>query len=446
MPRRRRRARSPRGAAGGRRARRARRAPRLSRWVAFASAIRRGHSSGRARPRDLSLGAAWRKRDDRTIPTRAVRRSARGRHRALGTEGARFAGTKAAQPRALAGEGDASAWSARHLESAERLVETLGTMKGAAMKMGQLASFIDTDFLPDEYRELYQEKLGKLRTSAPAMPWEKVRKVLDEEYDEPFEELFERLRAARRSRPRRSARCTAPRCPTAAAWRSRSSTRASAARSRADLSNAGMILRLAKALAPGPRRQGGRRGAEGARARGARLRVRGAEPARVRARLPRPPVHLRAGRGHAAVAQTRVLVTEYVEGVGFEEVKQLAAGGARPLRRDRVPLLLRLDLPAPALQRRRPPRQLPADATDGRVAFLDFGMTKRLDQRADRARDRGDRGAASTDDPERLREKLHDLGFLQQPEAVDAEQLMEHVDAVGGWYLEDGEVTDRLGT
>ena len=52
----------------------------------------------------------------------------------------------------------------------------------------------------------------------------------------------------------------------------------------------------------------------------------------------------------------RVLVSEWVDGVGFDEVKQLPAGGARPLRRDRLPLLLRLDLPPPALQRRRPSR------------------------------------------------------------------------------------------
>ena len=57
----------------------------------------------------------------------------------------------------------------------------------------------------------------------------------------------------------------------------------------------------------------------------------------------------------------RVLVSEWVDGAGFEEVAA-AAAGARPLRRDRLPLLLRLDLPPPALQRGRPPGQLPADA------------------------------------------------------------------------------------
>ena len=39
------------------------------------------------------------------------------------------------------------------------------------MKIGQLASFIDTEFLPPEYRELYQEKLveAALRGAADAV-------------------------------------------------------------------------------------------------------------------------------------------------------------------------------------------------------------------------------------------------------------------------------------
>ena len=106
----------------------------------------------------------------------------------IGAEGARYAGTRARNV-GRSREAAAEALDRRHLEAAERMVETLGKMKGAAMKVGQMASFIDTEFLPPEYRELYQEQLAKLRTSAPAMPWDKVRKVLDEEYmGEPLEE------------------------------------------------------------------------------------------------------------------------------------------------------------------------------------------------------------------------------------------------------------------
>ena len=115
----------------------------------------------------------------------------------VGSQGARYAGTRA---RNLARDPDeaAQALEQRHLEAAEQMVETLGRMKGAAMKVGQLASFIDTEFLPPEYRELYQDKLATLRSTAPPMPWKKVRGVLDEEWEEPVEELFEDFDARRR--------------------------------------------------------------------------------------------------------------------------------------------------------------------------------------------------------------------------------------------------------
>jgi predicted unusual protein kinase regulating ubiquinone biosynthesis (AarF/ABC1/UbiB family) len=44
------------------------------------------------------------------------------------------------------------------------MVKTLGSMKGAAMKIAQLASFIDTEFLPPEYAQIYQDELSKLRS------------------------------------------------------------------------------------------------------------------------------------------------------------------------------------------------------------------------------------------------------------------------------------------
>jgi hypothetical protein len=49
--------------------------------------------------------------------------------------------------------------------------------------------------------------------------------------------------------------------------------------------------------------------------------------------------------------------------------------------------------------------------------------------------------AAFDDDPEQLRKALGNLGFLHKPDRVDAERLMEHVRVVGGWYMEDREVT-----
>ena len=113
------------------------------------------------------------------IPKGSLRRSAK-LGTALGSQAAKYAGTKAAGVARSETEAEEKL-EARHLETALKMVRTLGEMKGAAMKIGQLASFIDTDFLPEEYRELYQEKLAALRSEAPAMPWEDVKGVLEEE-------------------------------------------------------------------------------------------------------------------------------------------------------------------------------------------------------------------------------------------------------------------------
>ena len=167
----------------------------------------------------------------------------------VGTQGARYAGTRAANL-ARSREEAAEALERRHLEAAERMVDTLGRMKGAAMKIGQLASFIDTEFLPPEYRELYQEQLATLRTTAPPMPWKKVRSVLDEEWDEPVEELFqdfehEAAAAASIGQVHRAVLPDGRRVAVKVQYPG------VARRSRADMQNAGLIMRMAKALAPG---------------------------------------------------------------------------------------------------------------------------------------------------------------------------------------------------
>jgi hypothetical protein len=66
-------------------------------------------------------------------------------------------------------------------------------------------------------------------------------------------------------------------------------------------------------------------------------------------------------------------------------------------------------------------------------------MTKKLDNEQivlqQRAFD-----AAARDDPDAFRAALHDLGFIKSPSKLDAERLMEHMMAVGGWYVEDREI------
>jgi predicted unusual protein kinase regulating ubiquinone biosynthesis (AarF/ABC1/UbiB family) len=374
-------------------------------------------------------------RDDRDIPTGRIRRTAQVGS-VVGSQGARYAGTRA---RNLTRDPEeaAQALEQRHLEVAEQMVETLGRMKGAAMKIGQLASFIDTEFLPPEYRDLYQDKLATLRSTAPPMPWKKVSRVLDEEWEEPVEELFEDFEhdAAAAASIGQVHRAVLPDGRQVAVKVQYPGVASAIA---ADMQNAGLILRLAKAFAPGL----------DAKAAAAELKERVMEELDYELEAQNQRAFARGYRGHPFIhvpdvvtrlSTERVLVSEWVDGSGFDEVRELPQA-----ERDRFgEIVFRFCFGSIYhLQ------HFNADAhpgnylllADGRVAFLDFGMTKHLDQ------DQIELEIAALqaifdDDPEELRVALHDLGFLNDPRKVDAELLMEHVRAVGGWYMEDREVT-----
>src|SRR5215475_4180691 len=98
------------------------------------------------------------------IPKSRIGRSAR-LGTALGTQATRYAGTAAANV-VRSDEKAQEHLETRHFETAMKMASVLGEMKGAAMKIGQMASFIDADFLPPEHREIYQvrslESRGKM--------------------------------------------------------------------------------------------------------------------------------------------------------------------------------------------------------------------------------------------------------------------------------------------
>jgi predicted unusual protein kinase regulating ubiquinone biosynthesis (AarF/ABC1/UbiB family) len=371
---------------------------------------------------------------DESIPSGRIQRTAKV-GQAIGSSGARYAGTRA---RNLVRSNDerASELEKRHLETAAKMVDTLGQLKGAAMKIGQLASFIDTEFLPPEYRELYQDKLAGLRSEAPPMPWKKVRQVLEEEWDEPPEELFEDFEeeAAAAASIGQVHRATLPDGRTVAV---KIQYPGIAKALRADMQNAGMIMRLAKAIAPGL----------DAKAAAEELKTRVLEELDYEYEAQNQRTFARAYRAHPFIyvpdvvtrlSRSRVLVSEWVEGMGFEEVKALPQD-----ERDRFGEIVYRFCFGSIFHL----RHFNADAhpgnyvwmDDGRVAFIDFGMTKQLDDEQIQLETAAVR-AVLDDNPEELRRALADLGFLAKPKRVDAERLMQHVRAVGGWYLEDRDV------
>jgi predicted unusual protein kinase regulating ubiquinone biosynthesis (AarF/ABC1/UbiB family) len=111
-----------------------------------------------------------------------------GRGARLASTGVRSAaGLAAARARQATGGGDDP--EAFHEVTAEMLVEVLGEMKGAAMKLGQLLSFVDVD-LPPDVRTVYHEALGSLRDNAPPMDPDLIEEVVREEYGAPPDAVF----------------------------------------------------------------------------------------------------------------------------------------------------------------------------------------------------------------------------------------------------------------
>jgi predicted unusual protein kinase regulating ubiquinone biosynthesis (AarF/ABC1/UbiB family) len=373
--------------------------------------------------------------EDSKIPKGRLRRSAK-LGSIVGVQGARYAGTKATNV-GRSEEDSKERLEQRHLETAIKMVGALGEMKGAAMKLGQFASFIDTEFIPEEYREIYQEQLAKLRTDAPAMPWHRVESVLEEEYDgEPLSELFaefetEAFAAASIGQVHRAELLDGRQVAVKIQYPGIADAL------EADLRNAGTIVRLARALAPGL----------DAKAIAEELRERVMEELDYEYEAQNQRSFARAYREHPFIyvpevvtrlSRRRVLVTEFVEGLGFDEIKGLpheerSRFGEIVFRGSFGSIYHLQHFNADP----HPGNYLLMD--DGRVAFLDFGMTKKLDREQilleQRAFD-----AASRDDPEAFRRALHELGIVKKPSKLDAERLLDQMRAVGGWYIEDREI------
>jgi predicted unusual protein kinase regulating ubiquinone biosynthesis (AarF/ABC1/UbiB family) len=373
--------------------------------------------------------------DENRIPKGRVRRSAK-LGSIVGVQGARYAGTKATNV-ARWEEGGRETLEQRHLETAMKMVGALGQMKGAAMKLGQFASFIDTDVLPPEYAEIDQGQLAKLRTDAPSMPWEKVEKVLTGEYEgQPLAELFsefehEAFAAASIGQVHRAELLDGRRVAVKIQYPG------IAEALDADLRNMGTLVRLARALAPGL----------DAKAIASEIRERMMEELDYEYEAQNQRSFARAYRDHPYIyvpevitrlSRRRVLVTELVEGIGFEQIKELPHA-----ERSRFGEIVYRGSFGSIYHLQHfnadphPGNYILLD--DGRVAFLDFGMTKKLDREQILLEQRVI-DAAIAEDSEALRTALHELGFVKSPSKLDAERLMEHTMAVASWYLEDREI------
>ena len=346
------------------------------------------------------------------IPTSRLGRTAKFGGLVAG-QGARWAGTQAAN-RLRSDEQAEAADAKRALALADELVTQLGQMKGAAMKLGQVLSTIDFDMVPEGEREAFKEKLSSLRDDAPQVPFKKMEKVIIDDLggsiDEHFS-AFDSTPVAAASIGQVYRAC----CTTAATSPSRSSTRASPRRSRPTCATPRVLLPLVKRLAPGM----------DAKAILGELRERIGEELDYELEAQNQRRVARAFKGHpfirvpdvvTSMSTRRVLITEFVVGPRLRRGQGAARGRARPLRRDLLPVLLRVAA-ARAHRRRRPASgQLPAGRRRPRLLP---GL------RADPAHGRrlpGGRAGARTGRPRGDADAVHQdmasLGYLPGPLGV----------------------------
>jgi predicted unusual protein kinase regulating ubiquinone biosynthesis (AarF/ABC1/UbiB family) len=363
------------------------------------------------------------------IPTSRVRRTATVGKLAA-SEAVKQFGTRAANI-TRSEEASERALSKRQLETAKQIVTALGTMKGAAMKLGQVMSFLDVGLVEEEYREEFQRELAKLRDAAPTVSFKQMRRVIEDDLQERIKDVFatfdeEPIAAASigqvyRATLREDGRRVAVKVQYPGVG----------AAVRADMQNLDMIMRLLKRMTPGL----------DAKAIAGEVRERIGEELDYELEAQNHSTLARIFRGHPFIAvpevvtslcRERVLVTELVEGMGFEELKR------RPqAERNRVgEIVFRFFLGCLYRHRQFSGDPHPGNfllLADGRVAFLDFGLFKRMEREPVELELACQRAVCEGDAPE-LHRLLAKSGFLPQPERVDPEHLLAFVGSAIWWY------------
>src|SRR5215210_7702798 len=313
--------------------------------------------------------------DPRQPPTSRLGRSARLGGLVAG-QSARWVGTRAANAvrspdRAEAATGERAAALAREL------VEQLGQMRGAAMKIGQVLSTIDFTGIPEDRREEFKATLASLRDDVPPLPFDAVSALIEQELERPLEDAFASFEesafaAASIGQVHRAVTHDGRDVAVKVQYPG------IAEAVDTDLRNLNLLLPIVKRLAPGM----------DVRALAAELRERVGEELDYEIEAQNHRSVARAWRGHPFVfvpavdtrlSSRRLLVTELIEGRRFEEVKRLGDP-----ERDRFAEIVFRFFFGTLMHTRRcsgdphPGNYLLMD--DGRVGFLDFGLMRAVDE------------------------------------------------------------------
>ena len=368
-------------------------------------------------------------RENEKIPTSRARRTATVATLAA-SEAVKQLGTRAANV-TRGEEASEAAMARRQLETAKQIVAVLGTMKGAAMKLGQVMSFLDVGLVADEHREEFQQELAKLRDAAPTVSFKQMKRVIEDDLEEPIASVF----ATFEEEPIAAAsigqvyRATLEEDGREVAVKVQYPGVAGAVR--ADLQNLDMIMRLLKRMTPGLDVQ--------AITEEIRERIFEELDYELEAQNQRSLARIFAGHPFIVVpdvvsslTRERVMVSEFVSGVGFEELKR------RPqAERDRIgEIVFRFFLGSLYRHRQFSGDPHPGNfllQDDGRMAFLDFGLFKRMDA-APVELELACQRAVVEGDAATLHELLASSGFLPDPTRVNPDHLLAFIRDAIWWY------------
>jgi predicted unusual protein kinase regulating ubiquinone biosynthesis (AarF/ABC1/UbiB family) len=321
----------------------------------------------------------------------------------------------------------------RLVATIDSLVDQLQTMRGAAMKAGQVLSTVEFPGLDPDQNAHLQERLASLRNDVPPVAWKQMRKVIAEDWgDSP-----ERVLASIDDEPAAAA-------SIGQVYRGQTTDGREVAVKvqypgiaeavESDMRNLRVLAPVLRRLAPGL----------DVKPLLAELGERIAAECDYELEASSHRRLARYWRGHPFIAvpavdtqlsRRRVLVSEWVDGIGFHQVAD------QPDRvRDRYAEIVyrffygtarELDL---ALGDPHPGNYLLCD--DGRVAFLDFGMLRDL-PRGYLAREGVIFEAIRGDDAPKLVEAMKELGYLGGEGDWNGPLLLEHMRAMSWWLRRD---------
>ena len=363
-------------------------------------------------------------------------RSSRLRRAATMTGTAAGVAARDATARVFRAGGDDERASRQQLKSAQSLVKVLGSMRGAAMKVGQTLSAVDLGLVPEEIRPQFQEILAALQQDAKPMPFKAIRKVIEEDLGErigaAFAEFDEEPLAAASIGQVHRARLDDGR--EVAVKVQYPGIREAI---RADMQNLRLALRMLGVVAPGID--------TGPIAEEIRERI--GQELDYELEAANQHAMARTYRGHpfivvpdviSELCRERVLVSELVHGLRFA-----AARDASAEQRDRYgEILVRFYFNGPLRHRLLNGDPHPGNSLfcpDGRVAFLDFGFFKTMTDEEIRQLIASTR-ATYDHDAHALLTVIAEVGGLPCDPML-AEPFLESYLAIFGWLLTDQVVT-----